>query len=84
MNRADFTVTRWGLDANGKSIPVEWRAPGGGEVNIDNAHLDEGPAEPHVGYQTPGKRDQGAVRGHIIVDEVPAYRSGSKDATDQQ
>lgn len=36
--------------------------------------LGEGPHQPHIGYQTPGK---GAcrIRGHIFVDNVPATRS---------
>jgi intein/homing endonuclease len=66
-----FEVTRWGKDAYGKSHPVEWRAKGGAEVNIDWPHSRNGPAEPHVGYQTPGK---GNVTGHIILDDVPYNR----------
>ncbi|GCD83038.1 hypothetical protein PTHTG4_21010 [Parageobacillus thermoglucosidasius] len=40
--RTEFTVTKWGRDANGKSFPVEWRAKNGPDV-------------PHIGYQTGGK-----------------------------
>jgi RHS repeat-associated protein len=69
--RDQFTVTKWGKDAYGKSHPVEWRARGGGEVNIDWPHSRNGPAEPHVGYQTPGK---GNRVGHIILDGVPYNR----------
>jgi len=68
-----FSVTKWGTSELGKSFPVEWRAPAGAEVNIDMAHVNEGPGVPHVGYQTPGK---GAfrVRGHILLDDVPVNR----------
>lgn len=69
---AQFGVTKWGKDANGKSFPVEWTAKGGAEVNIDVGHTTYGPAVPHVGYQTPGK---GGTNGHILLDEVPVNRS---------
>jgi len=73
--REDFEVTKWGHDANGKSFPTEWRAPGGAEVNVDLGHENYGPGTPHVGWQTPGSRSSGgAVRGHILVDEVPYNR----------
>jgi RHS repeat-associated protein len=71
----EFRVTQWGRDANGKSFPVEWRSPGGAEVNIDVGHTRNGPGVPHVGYQTPGKRGSGgAIRGHILLDDVPVNR----------
>ncbi|QJP95030.1 polymorphic toxin type 47 domain-containing protein [Pseudomonas fluorescens] len=36
----------------------------------------DGPADPHVGYQTPGKRGTGgAVRGHILLESVPVSRA---------
>ncbi len=69
--REDFEVTKWGKDAHGKSHPVEWRAKGGAEVNVDWPHAKNGPALPHVGYQTPGK---GNAAGHIILDSVPYNR----------
>ncbi|MEK4381932.1 polymorphic toxin type 47 domain-containing protein [Aeribacillus sp. FSL K6-2848] len=73
--RTEFTVTKWGRDANGKSFPVEWRAKNGAEVNIDIGHTKNGPDVPHIGYQTGGKRGGGgAIRGHILVDDVPANR----------
>lgn len=73
--RSEFEVTKWGKDANGKSFPVEWRAKNGAEVNIDIGHTTNGPDVPHVGYQTGGKRGSGgAVRGHILVDDVPINR----------
>lgn len=56
-----------------ESFPVEWRAPGGAEVNIDVAHENEGPGVPHVGYQTAGK-GAARVRGHILLDGVPVNR----------
>ncbi|NJL77646.1 MAG: hypothetical protein HC836_35455 [Richelia sp. RM2_1_2] len=28
----------------------------------------------HIGYQIPGKRLSGAIRGHILLDNVPASR----------
>jgi RHS repeat-associated protein len=75
VDPGEFRVTRWGRDANGKSFPVEWRSPGGAEVNIDIGHVQNGPGVPHVGYQTPGKRGTGGnVRGHILLDEVPVNR----------
>ncbi|EKQ50590.1 MULTISPECIES: polymorphic toxin type 47 domain-containing protein [unclassified Clostridium] len=73
--KSDFQVTKWGKDANGKSFPVEWRASNGAEVNVDIGHTTNGPDVPHVGYQTGGKRGSGgAVRGHILVDDVPINR----------
>lgn len=75
-------MTKWGKDANGKSIPVEYQGPGGANVNIDipewnnvkpNGTLGEGPYQPHIGYQTSGKGAD-RVRGHIFVDEVPTTR----------
>ena len=77
--REEFEVTKWGKDAHGKSFPTEYRVTHGpnkgAEVNIDIPHSTNGPAEPHVGYQTPGKRlGGGAQRGHIILDEVPYGR----------
>jgi RHS repeat-associated protein len=72
--RHQFRVTRWGKNAEGKSFPVEWRAKGGAEVNIDIGHASDGPSAPHVGFQTPGKRSAGAVRGHILLDHVPVNR----------
>ena len=73
--REDFEPTAWGHDAAGKSFPSEWRAPGGAEVNVDLGHESEGPAVPHVGWQSPGKRASGeGKRGHILLDEVPYNR----------
>jgi hypothetical protein len=77
-DRSSFRVTRWAKDQNGKSFPTEWRSPGGAEVNIDDPRLvrsSNGPQQPHVGYQTAGKRGAGgAIRGHILVDDVPVSR----------
>ncbi|GAE91031.1 hypothetical protein JCM21531_4704 [Acetivibrio straminisolvens JCM 21531] len=70
-----FEVTEWAKDVNGKSFPVEWRAKNGAEVNIDIGHTTHGPDVPHIGYQTGGKRNSGgAIRGHILVDDVPINR----------
>lgn len=78
--RNEFIITKWGKDKLGKSFPVEYRAKNGAEVNIDIPHKLDGPAEPHIGYQTPGKRSAGgAVRGHIIMDEVPVNRISIKE-----
>lgn len=75
MPREQFEVTQWGKTSLGKSVPVEWRSPSGAEVNMDIGHVNEGPAVPHVGYQTPSKRSTGgATRGHILLDDVPANR----------
>ncbi|MFM2483467.1 polymorphic toxin type 47 domain-containing protein, partial [Celerinatantimonas sp. YJH-8] len=80
VSKEQFEIVKWGRDANGKSIPVEWRGPGGANVNMDipelnnvkpNGTLGEGPHQPHIGYQTPGKP---RVRGHIFVDNIPATR----------
>ena len=86
-SRDQFTITRWGRDANGKSFPVEWRGPDGAEVNVDWAHgVDNagnvvgfdrsgrwgtGPDAPHVGWQV-GKN--GKKVGHILLDDVPYNR----------
>ncbi|NJK32747.1 MAG: hypothetical protein HC927_10240, partial [Deltaproteobacteria bacterium] len=77
--RSEFVITRWGRSADGKSFPVEWRVQrgphSGAEVNIDMPHAKNGPAEPHVGYQSSGKRNRGGTRrGHIILDDVPYNR----------
>ncbi len=69
--RGDFAPTKWGYNEFGKSFPTEYRAPGGAEVNIDLPHSLNGPAEPHVGFQLPGKPRS---RGHIILDGVPYNR----------
>ena len=79
VDRDEFTVTRWGVDKNGKSFPVEWRVESGpnkgAEVNVDNSHLHNGPDAPHVGWQTAGKRGSGgAKRGHILLDDVEYHR----------
>nr|RNJ64667.1 MAG: hypothetical protein EDM05_35305 [Leptolyngbya sp. IPPAS B-1204] len=79
--REEFEITKTAPDSFGKQIPVEYRviegANRGAEVNIDNPSIvpsTDGPADPHIGYQTPGKRSSGATRGHIILDYVPASR----------
>lgn len=75
VSRDQFTITKWGRDANGKSFPVEWRAKNGAEVNIDIGHTTNGPEVPHIGFQTPGKRGGGGgIRGHILLDDVPVNR----------
>jgi hypothetical protein len=75
INKDEFTVTKWGVDANGKSFPAEYRHQSGAEVNIDWEHSDNGPDAPQVGWQTGGKRSSGgAIRGHIILDSVPYNR----------
>ena len=47
-------------------------------VNIDLGHTSVGPTGPrypHIGYQTGGKRrNKDAVRGHILLDDVPYNR----------
>jgi len=81
--KEEFKVTQWRKDINGKSFSVEWRAENGAEVSIDYAHYNvdnngnwiTGSDAPHVGWQTGGKRSGGgAVRGHILLDEVPYGR----------
>ena len=80
--RKSFKVSKWGKDINGKTIPTEYVGPNGANVNIDiprfnnvksNGQLGEGPHQPHIGYQTPGKGSD-RVRGHIFVDYIPATR----------
>jgi hypothetical protein len=71
LPRDQFKVTKWAKSADGKSFPVEWRAPGGAEVNIDTGHGRYGPGVPHVGHQTPGK---GGSVGHILLNFVRANR----------
>jgi len=77
VDRNKFEVTKWGKDLNGKSIPVEYRAEGGAEVSVDFAHEKNGPDQPHVGWQTPGK-GANQQKGHIILDKVPAGRAADK------
>ncbi|MBB4808261.1 hypothetical protein HNP38_003603 [Chryseobacterium defluvii] len=76
-----FKITRWGKDANGKSIPVEYIGPNSAEVNMDipkfnnvkaEGRLGEGPHQPHVGYKF-GKGSKRIV-GHIFIDNIPATR----------
>jgi RHS repeat-associated protein len=80
--REQFTVSKWGRDANGKTMPVEYTGPNGAQVNMDipawnnvrtDGSLGYGPHQPHIGYQTPG-RGEARTRGHIFVDYVPATR----------
>lgn len=77
-----FEVTKWGKDITGKTVPVEWQGPNGANVNMDipewnnvkpNGDLGNGPHQPHIGYQTPGKGAD-RIRGHIFTDYIPATR----------
>lgn len=85
--REEFSVTKEAKDAHGKTEPVEWHVQSGpnkgAQVNVDNPRTiptTEGPADPHVGYQTPGKRGTGgAQRGHILLDDVPRTRGKLQD-----
>ncbi|OCA68975.1 hypothetical protein BBI01_17320 [Chryseobacterium artocarpi] len=79
--REQFQITKWGKDINGKSIPVEWDAGNGANVNMDipkwnnvksDGSIGMGPHEPHVGYQKPGKGI--GRRGHIFTNDIPATR----------
>jgi hypothetical protein len=63
-------------------VPREWSGPNGANVKMDipqwnnvkpDGTLGEGPHQPHIGYQTPGK-GANRTRGHIFVDDVPATR----------
>jgi RHS repeat-associated protein len=82
--REQFSVTQWATNVHGKTVPVEWTAPGGAIVNVDDPTIiptRQGPQAPHVGYQTPGKRSAGGRgRGHILLDSVPATRPSLQDA----
>ena len=80
--RDQFKPTKFGKTADGKSIPVEYEGPNGANVNMDipewnnvkpGGVLGEGPHQPHIGYQTPGK-GAARTRGHIFIDKVPATR----------
>ena len=85
----DFEQTKSAKNLWNKTVPVEWRAPGGAEVNMDFGHpptidklpdgsrvqIQASPGDPHVGWQGSGK---GAPVGHILVDNVPAGRSKGK------
>ena len=85
--RKEFTVTQEAKDIHGKTEAVEWHVLAGpnkgAQVNVDNPRViptSEGPADPHVGYQTPGKRGNGgAQRGHILLDDVPRTRGKLQD-----
>jgi RHS repeat-associated protein len=79
-----FKPKSWGISIFGKTFPTEWIAPGGASVNVDHPGIiptKEGPPMPHVGYQTPGKRGLkgGAVRGHVLLDDVPVTRGSLSD-----
>ncbi|WP_449866995.1 polymorphic toxin type 47 domain-containing protein [Noviherbaspirillum aerium] len=80
VRKDQFEVIKWGKTSDGKSIPVGYQGPGGANVNLDiprwnnlkpDGSLGEGPHQPHIGYQTPGKGST-RVRGHVFVDDVPA------------
>ena len=82
ITKDQLKPAKWAKDVNGKTIPVEYEGPRGAQVNMDipqwnnvkaNGALGEGPHQPHVGYQTPGK-GKNRVRGHIFVDSIPATR----------
>lgn len=80
VSRDQFEVTEWGKTPDGKSIPVEYTAKKGpyrgAQVSIDIPKLGQnGPSQPHIGYQSSGKSSSGGrLRGHIFVDDVPATR----------
>ncbi len=72
----EFTVTKWAVDQNGKSFPAEYRVLSGSnrgaEVSVDLGHTSSGtPGAPHVGWQTPGKKN---TVGHIFLDNVNVNR----------
>jgi RHS repeat-associated protein len=79
----EFVPTAWAKSIYGKTVPVEWQAPGGAIVNVDDPTIipsGEGPQKPHVGYQSPGKRGRGGrQRGHILLPSVPATRGSLRD-----
>jgi hypothetical protein len=77
-----FKITKTGKTIDGKTIPTEYTAPNGAQVNMDipqfnnvkpDKTLGNGPHQPHIGYQTPGKGDA-RTRGHIFIDNVPSTR----------
>ena len=81
VKKADMDVTKWGIDENSKSLPVEWKGFDSDgrsvEVNIDYNHTtDKTLNAPHVGYKF-GKRETKEV-GHIILDSVPVGRIDKK------
>ena len=49
---------------------VEFKGPGGAKVAYDAPHASPGPGhdKPHIGWQTAGKRGDGARRGNITYD----------------
>ncbi|MBX9582156.1 MAG: hypothetical protein K2X87_17770 [Gemmataceae bacterium] len=71
LPRGEFEVVRRAKSSYGKTVPVQWRHSSGAEVNVDWAHLKNGPDAPHVGWRKGGK---GGQVGHIILDDVHAYR----------
>nr|WP_227501370.1 MULTISPECIES: polymorphic toxin type 47 domain-containing protein [unclassified Acinetobacter] len=80
VSKNEFSVTKWGVDKNGKSFPTEYRVTSGknrgAEVSIDLGHDGVGtPGANHVGWQTPGKKN---IVGHIFLDEVDFNRSKDK------
>jgi RHS repeat-associated protein len=75
VEKEAFFETKWVKTEYGKTVPVEWKAPGGAEVSIDVAHKLPAPDIPHIGWQGPGK---GAPSGHVFVDETPFGRAGVK------
>jgi len=77
VDRGAFKPTRWEKGLNGKSLPVEYQAPGGAEVSIDWAHDNpDALGAPHVGWQTTGKPKE---TGHIFIDDVPSGRTYKSD-----
>jgi hypothetical protein len=53
-------------------MPVEWTGRDGAKVSVDFGGTNQGPVKPHVGWQTPGKRNLGGgQRGHNLLDVNP-------------
>ncbi len=89
IKKSEFEAKKWAKSKDGKSFVVEWKQPSGAEVSMDKPHFafdkrtgewSTGPDAPHIGWQTPGKRDKGGtVRGHILVDDVLTGRPSDKN-----
>ena len=63
---------KWVLGEDNQWHVVEWKGPGGEEISIDQAHTQEDPTWPHVGW-----KDAAGTKGHVEVDETPGYNRDS-------
>ncbi len=78
--REIFVPTMFGLTAEGKTMPVEYKTEGSkkAEVSVDYGHEKTGCVDcPHVGWKD-GEKGIKRQKGHILLNFVPAGRTDKK------